>query len=71
MLIVFGRFGSDRITSITDQTQELPGYFANLFIEYSIEFFWRVRIFSADVCKVPNDLEKGRRMNTFEISFFF
>jgi hypothetical protein len=57
--------------SITDQAQELPGYFANLFIEYSIEFVWRVWIFSADVCKVPNALEKGRRMNSFEISFFF
>ena len=35
--------------TITGQTQELLGSFANLFIEYSIEFFWRVWIFSTGV----------------------
>ena len=43
----------------------------NLFIEYSIELFWRVWIFSAGVRQICNALEKGRGMNTFEISFFF
>jgi hypothetical protein len=63
--------GIVKMICISDQAQELIGQFANLLIKYSIQFFGRTWIFSANMCQMVNALEEGRGINSLELSSFF